>query len=1053
MPIISGSTSDLSTISGLTTQPARLIIRERDNNPGRYPSILSTSDPDRRGTTFTPFDATYVINYLSSSSDQTDMGKVQYPTVLLSGYQINKLGPFDQGPAPTGNPPGPPYNKSTYFRNSNLTSTGSILMGVSDSNLDVGFSRGRRNAETGKWIPTKNHWVNDEDPKPFDASRIYLEDNDYYLTGTVGAYESLGQKLGSKVSFKINITSGEERDFTRSPKSRFNSLDAAGEFHNQDVTGFCYYNFKTKRWDQIGLTDPATGEPILFDWAVELRGGPSKNTSDQINFHSGTNNWPQQFKASNHGTPNTELGKQQQGYNRIGTPTVSCLAPFSTKYYATSSQALQMSDYINHPFLLEKVVVDLPIRAQRKHRFKEADGNRSRTESRDQDDYVFFIYRQTHRPSPSSPKDSHYDISGSDRFIVCSGTMTFFNNVIRDGNNTLRVDFSPVNNPAFSHDFNMPVPPAASNSSVEFTGSFTGSVRLKLEPAVAAAQYHGLFKVPNAGADPGGSGRPQDKSQGFVKMKNYWPGGTSAKAFLQEQSITKQGKVVPLASRYTGRVGISASYGSPAFDKYESFASVSKTRSDLPIELIDPRAFKSVGGDTEPKENAFGVSIGSDTSKISPYLLFPEDEIIFGVDSVLGIVGVDNSFSSSFSNRITGSKMTIEASPASVTFFGTLLRDQKPVPLLSTNPQLTSPAVHQAIQQDMTIVDQYDIERSEIYSGTYIDEVYGGGAIRAYSPDEEHARLSQTRGTVGSVAGGTAGITGSLLRAVRISDSTEQYWDTVMPDKLEYGTRVDTLMYFYDKGVHSSVSGLPEMPDNRIAFEEVGTQASGAMTISHIRTGSILSEATCSMPYPYEGNPTRNPQDSRNVSLGILPAPLFGLTVSGAFIHNYSNRHTKIPDHIDAVNRVLFSAGWETQIEGRTSSATIGFIKHRTAGGATAMKYGVKNYMPNFTSAVFRRDHYGQFRDMLEPRKFAKFYKLGQKDGSMSPVEVRFVQRLTDQTMDPRNIVQKEKDSGTSNDYGSQVKKPTQSRNISLISSCSRPYFDSDRKTKSNGSN
>lgn len=51
-------------------------------------------------------------------------------------------------------------------------------------------------------------------------------------------------------------------------------------------------------------------------------------------------------------------------------------------------------------------------------------------------------------------------------------------------------------------------------------------------------------------------------------------------------------------------------------------------------------------------------------------------------------------------------------------------------------------------------------------------------------------------------------------------------------------------------------------------------------------------------------------------------------------------------------------------------------------------RYGIANALPYFTKAVFRSNHYGQFRDMLEPRKFTKFYS---EDSSLQgPVKVVF---------------------------------------------------------------
>jgi len=67
-------------------------------------------------------------------------------------------------------------------------------------------------------------------------------------------------------------------------------------------------------------------------------------------------------------------------------------------------------------------------------------------------------------------------------------------------------------------------------------------------------------------------------------------------------------------------------------------------------------------------------------------------------------------------------------------------------------------------------------------------------------------------------------------------------------------------------------------------------------------------------------------------------------------------------------------------------------------------KYGIYNGLPTYTKAVWRRDRYGQFRDMLEQRTFTKNYiyinnetKKGKQDHISDPaVKVTFVNLVGD---------------------------------------------------------
>jgi len=337
---------------------------------------------------------------------------------------------------------------------------------------------------------------------------------------------------------------------------------------------------------------------------------------------------------------------------------------------------------------------------------------------------------------------------------------------------------------------------------------------------------------------------------------------------------------------------------------------------------------------------------------------------------------------------------------------------------MSLNQQLTSDNVHSTIQQDMTITDQFDIDLPSALTGTYIDLTYesppGASVHGLVSRNADTEILGPTkvvlgRKIVGSFSGGTTGITGSLLRGVRLSDGTERFWDTVMPSILEYTSRFSI-----------PPNRRYNAPKNRVEFAVDVTNTDPRMPYL---TGTFLSEVSSSLPYPYQGNPTRNPIDFTKISYG---KPLGG------------NILIDLTDPED-ISRVLFSRGWDFAPTDGLPSATK--IRH-SLKGASGMKYGVLNYRPHYSSAVYRRDSFGQFRDMLEQRPYAKFYKSGLNDGTPGPIEIKFVQILTNQAMDPDHIVQKERDSGTSDTYGSQVKKPTQSRNISIIASSSIPYTD-----------
>lgn len=81
-------------------------------------------------------------------------------------------------------------------------------------------------------------------------------------------------------------------------------------------------------------------------------------------------------------------------------------------------------------------------------------------------------------------------------------------------------------------------------------------------------------------------------------------------------------------------------------------------------------------------------------------------------------------------------------------------------------------------------------------------------------------------------------------------------------------------------------------------------------------------------------------------------------------------------------------------------------------------KYGVLSGLPTFSRMYFKRNRYGQLRDMLEQRPFARYFT--GKINLKGPIEVRFVDSAGN-TTNPEN---------------------TSSQNLSLEATSSLPYFD-----------
>jgi len=96
------------------------------------------------------------------------------------------------------------------------------------------------------------------------------------------------------------------------------------------------------------------------------------------------------------------------------------------------------------------------------------------------------------------------------------------------------------------------------------------------------------------------------------------------------------------------------------------------------------------------------------------------------------------------------------------------------------------------------------------------------------------------------------------------------------------------------------------------------------------------------------------------------------------------------------------------------------------------------------TTAVYRHDRFGQYRDMLEQRPFARFFKRVQKPGIRGLI-MRSRGRRSNSTVTQGPVTIKFKSSLT----GRRIKAVrTNSQNLSPVATSSLPYFDADRDGK-----
>ena len=714
MAVISGS----DTKSGIVSLPAKVLSARYDRSELATPTIRRTGDQDYLGKFESPFNDTDSLIFSS--------------TTTVAG---------------TGLPKGSKYIDQ-IVASPNTAPTLEVAQSVEVSVLD-----------SKTFILTSSL---PEGYRAFNDARVHVDagvsGSTFYAVGTpritLPGFES---PLSSKVQIVIDLPNNSDRTLGRNTAATSDAADPSGFFAGQNLTGFVYYNFVENRWEQIGLTDPATGNSIHYDYAVALKDYGSADTEVYL-IDSGTNNFPMQFKPPlNRRTAGSITNAAINSTQKTGCPTIASMAPFKTTYHATSSQTLSMSNLIQHPFLLEKAVLEFPFTAR--HKYDDAD-----TRSWVQDNYTFFMYRQVAIKDSDGSSDSPTAVTGSTRFLVCSASLCIFNSSGQNQGGTF-TSFAPTHSPAQS--FNLGID---ATSAIDTLAEITGTMRLEIVPAVTPAQDLGFNGMPVASEIHG-------KTQAI--LNHMWPGGTTSLPFFE------------LASGYTGKDGVSASYAITAsadhtfnprtFQQFPESRNLGTFFGNLPIQTFDLRSVNPLGGVNST------FSAGSDTlsqevaganSVVSPYILLPDDELVFGFDAGMGMPLRETA---DVPQIITSSFATLKAGTGKLTMFGSLISDQKEY-FPTTNQPLATTEIQEALHYDNPVLDQYQIERHEVYSGSNQERTIAGGYGITEWDAEFGGGVSGDRRVIGTRNGGTLGTTGSLQRFDRLDSQDEIFKDDGKPN-------------------------------------------------------------------------------------------------------------------------------------------------------------------------------------------------------------------------------------------------------------------------------
>ena len=358
----------------------------------------------------------------------------------------------------------------------------------------------------------------------------------------------------------------------------------------------------------------------------------------------------------------------------------------------------------------------------------------------------------------------------------------------------------------------------------------------------------------------------------------------------------------------------------------------------------------------------------------------------------------------------------LKAGPGKLVLYGTLLRDNKPL-ASELNQPLVTDAIHEALHYDNPVQDQFLIAQPGEYIGSYLTQYVTGSLFK----NPAQAGVAATEGNM------NLGINASFNRFVTIADQGEVYWDSVLPNIFDVWSADGAEPYdmVSDSGQHYSALYLQDSsvtpvdpPDynpnwcrafpfesrykdaDRMLQDPADNQNRTSQTIQKVTAwsnpiGSTEVDVNVSWLKDTAGKPgitfatatilkaggfiRRSPStaavQSKSTSDKTSAALLFGFARTGGLYFAKQPGGTALQTSFGKAFKALnpIPTGYPTV---NPLSLTDGPTWDHPEG----VKYGLKNYVWESTKMTFRPDRYGQLRDMLEQRKYSKFFHRGNDE-------------------------------------------------------------------------
>lgn len=817
-----------------------------------------------------------------------------------------------------------------------------------------------------------------EPATPFDESSQpeQVETTDeFYMTGT--NVEAVGFGMSSKLKSKVMI--------------RIKLPLAAGTRLRGAQASVYYYNKSTHLFEEVAPNEigPATD---VSDIRTTYPAMDSKMFGPFGNFVvSGAANV--RFYGVKSGSQiNSSLIESLQQSSVTGS---SLSDP---RYKPTSQHRIKLSDYIAHPFVIEKAVLEAPMTAGQTWF----------------EDITQFM--------PNGPFDNVPDAggpcvtfsllgvsaNGDKRDLIMSGT------VIPTGDDIV--------------------------SSITFTSG--------ADDYMALCGFRSFAKpatVLTPGSDGTFTGSAIVRMTANVRNSIYSYGAPAAASYRSWQAFNFGTSYIGMLDPY-GRGSSNDSCGRSIFGKEYTTPQI----DNLNIVSLNRKLL----GAPPTNVSYYPEIYAFDSNVPSPYLVFPKDELVVTVSKHRPVISVDLNYTS-YNVPTSSHDVSISSGSVFITLFGSLLRNGAETDD-SHNPPATSEVVHEIIGNE-PIYDEYDVFYKDELRDTYITDYVSGSIFandnsargRWRSSLDSNAtvrlrdanRVSEQRKFIYHLV--------SFRRYAEANSNTERFYDSLVPpinDIISRGRYYARLYAWPLFGTTTREVIVLNLDSNDYAFGYYGHVSNDwsrafpfeptysgltRSTIQRFYARNILS----SLWYYHFWGRYYTLEDNIVVKVGTSPYQLqvgidqinpgaerIGLKNDVAMkliygIGDFNNCYNYVNKTYGAVDR-------PRMIENVFTNSYAG-VEIR------GWKYGLINGTPQHTKTIWRRDKYGQYRDMLEQRLDTKFFL------TADAASQDFFRKSSQYTSDAPIVVRFLNLSGT-------IVRPeeTLSSNLSYEATSSLPYFD-----------